>query len=157
MTLRLKVVVSVLFVVVRALVFVEPLMQVVVIIVVSVVYFIVVLLSEVYMMLSAGRKQKAKGKGDKVKRDAAKQRGFIDMADATMTADAGRCTHSMFMVLFVQIEESLAVTIWGSGPGLLLAHLHPTSPFHLSLVVQRPCLCSLRSSGSVDICFSSRL
>jgi len=61
---------------------------VVVIIVVSVVYFIVVLLSEVYMMLSTG-KAKPKNKADKAKRDAAKQRGFVDMADAAISADAG--------------------------------------------------------------------
>jgi hypothetical protein len=65
-----------------------PLVQVVVIIVVSVVYFIVVLLSEVYMMLSTG-KAKPKNKADKAKRDAAKQRGFVDMADAAISADAG--------------------------------------------------------------------
>ncbi len=83
-------------------------MQVVVIIVVSVVYFIVVLLSEVYMMLSAGRKQKAKGKG---KRDAAKQRGFIDMTDATISADAGSlytegfvCRDSYVQTLTLQMQ-----------------------------------------------------
>ena len=81
-------------------------MQVVVIIVVSVVYFIVVLLSEVYMMLSAGRKQKAKGKGDKVKRDAAKQRGFIDMTDATINADAGSFMHNMLRALYVETRMS---------------------------------------------------